>query len=811
MELLENETRHIEILRDTLAECTLFLKRDGSFPLEVPGKIAAYGNGVRHTVRGGTGSGEVNARYFVTVEQGLLDAGFEITTGHWLDGYDQVAKAAQKEFVKVIKARAKEKHTMAVMEGMGAVMPQPEYDLPLDGEGDTAIYVLARISGEGSDRELIPGDVLLTETEKKTILTLQKKYKKFMLILNVGGVVDLSGLDEVGNILLLSQLGVETGHALADILLGRANPSGKLTTTWAAPKDYCGAGEFGDEDDTRYREGIYVGYRFFDTVGKKPLFHFGYGLSYTSFEILIQDISIERENITVNVKVSNTGKYSGREVVQLYVSPPRGHLDKPYQELAAFSKTGFIAPGHVQELSISFKLTDHTSYDAGIGAYVLDPGDYVLRVGSSSVQTQAAAIITLDAAVVVTQARNCLGNADFKDWIPQEIEHPVDASDRYLVMKASELQTTTVVYNKDYEIDPDVKALQLEELAYLTVGAFDPKAGPMSVIGTASTSVAGAAGNLTELLKDKGFPSLVMADGPAGLRLAQMFYRDEKGAHTIGSSAVPESFALFLPWPIRVLTRLMGGGKAKRGCEVQYQYATALPIGTAVAQSFNIELAEQYGSIVGEEMALYGVHLWLAPALNIHRDIRCGRNFEYYSEDPLVSGMIAAAITNGVQKHPGRGVTIKHYAANNQEKNRYCNNSIVSERTMREIYLKGFGICVRNAQPHALMTSYNLLNGIHTAEHRGLIEDILRCEFGFQGIVMTDWIIAMAMNQKSKHRIPIAAEIEKAGGDLIMPGSRDDYNSIVEAVRSGALSLEQLQVNATRIYRKALEMTGGTA
>ena len=753
MEFLAYEKKHIEILRSTLAECALFLRQDGSFPLEAPGKIAAYGNGVRHTVKGGTGSGEVNSRYFVTIEQGLLEAGFEVTTGHWLDEYDRIEQAAQKEFVKAIKKRAKKKHTMAIMEGLGAIMPQPEYDLPLDGEGDTAIYILARISGEGSDRELVPGDILLTGAEKRTILTLQKKYKKFMLILNVGGVVDLSGLDEVGNILLLSQLGSETGHAFTDILLGRANPSGKLTTTWAAPQDYCDVGEFGNEDDTRYQEGVYVGYRFFDTVGKKPLFHFGYGLSYTDFEISVQDISIEQDSITTKVKVSNTGRFSGREVVQLYVSPPQGHLDKPYQELVAFSKTDLIAPGSFQELSISFKLSDHASYDTKISAYILEQGDYVLRIGNSSAETQTAAVITLDATVVVTQARNCLGDADFQDWIPQQIEHSLDPAGKHLVMKASEIKTTTIIYDKSYEVDPKVETLQLEELAYLTVGAFDPKAGPMSIIGTASTSVAGAAGNLTELLKDKGIPFLVMADGPAGLRLAQMFYRDKKGSHALGNSAVPGSIAPFLPWPIRILTRLMGSGKVKRECDIQYQYATALPIGTAVAQSFNIELAEQYGSIVGEEMSLFGVHLWLAPALNIHRDIRCGRNFEYYSEDPLVSGIIAAAVTNGVQKHPGCGTTIKHYAANNQEKNRYCNNSVVSERAMREIYLKGFSICVRESQPHALMTSYNLLNGIHTAEHRGLIEDILRCEYGFEGIVMTDWIIAMAMNQKSKHRM----------------------------------------------------------
>ena len=810
MELFDYEKEHIGLLRDSLAECTLFLRQNGAFPLEAPGRIAAYGNGVRHTVKGGTGSGEVNSRYSVNVEQGLKGAGFTITTGRWLDAFDQVEQDAQKAFVKEIKERAKKKHTMAILEGMGAVMPQPEYDLPLDGEGDTAIYVLSRISGEGNDREPIPGDIRLTDSEAKTILALDAKYEKFMLVLNVGGVVDLTPVKEVSNILVLSQLGVETGSVLADILLGRANPSGKLTTTWASWEDYCREGEFGDINDTRYKEGIYVGYRYFDTVGKKPLFPFGYGLSYTSFDIAVTGAAAEGDTIRIKAAVSNTGARAGREVVQVYVSAPAGRLDKPYQDLAAFAKTDLLEPGASQELTISFSLRDCASYDAQKESYVLEAGSYVVRVGDSSDHTQPAALVDLDGEAVVTKARNCLGKTDFEDWKPSGSETAAaeELSDiTRISVAAADIETVTVTYDQEREIDPRVKDLTVEELAYLNVGAFNPKAGALSVIGNAATNVAGAAGETTGVLKEKGFPVLVMSDGPAGLRLAKEFYRDEKGAHGIGSSMVPESFLPFLPAPARFIMNLIGGsGKPKKGQKVEYQYATAIPIGTAIAQSFNLPLAESYGSIVGDEMERFGVHLWLAPALNIHRDIRCGRNFEYYSEDPLISGKTAAAITRGVQRHPGCGTTIKHYAANNQEKNRYCNNSIVSERAMREIYLKGFGICVRDSQPHALMTSYNLLNGVHTSEHRGLIEDILRCEYGFKGIVMTDWIVDMAQDKQSLHRMPIAAEIAKAGGDLVMPGSKGDFDSIVKAAKSGELELRQLQINATRVLRKAEEL-----
>ena len=806
MELFDYEKKHIGILRETLAECTLFLKRDGQFPITAPGKIAAYGNGIRHTVKGGTGSGEVNSRYSVSVEEALKTAGFTIATSTWLDSYDKVLEKANKEFVKSIKALAKKKHTMAAMEGMGVIMPEPEYHLPLDGDGDLAVYVLSRISGEGGDRNPVAGDILISETEKRDILRLQEKYAKFLLVLNVGGVVDLSGLENVKNILLLSQLGVETGCALTDIILGKTNPSGKLTTTWAAWKDYCSIGEFGDMNDTRYNEGIYVGYRYFNTIDKKPLFPFGFGLSYTDFDFSVMAVTSKNDNIKIHANVTNTGRYSGKEVLQVYVSAPLGKLDKPYQELAGWSKTSALAPGASQELTLSFSLSDMASYDEDREAFVLEKGNYVVRVGNSSEKTEPVAVIKLADDVVTLKTRNCLGKPDFQEWKP-DCKSDIPAEPKYTIqLSASDFTIREVVYDHAKEIDDTVRSLSDEELVYTVVGGFNPKGGA-GVIGTGSTLVAGGAGETTRLLTKKGIPTLVMADGPAGLRLAQKFYRDESGAHAVGNSAIPASFLPYIPWPVRILMRLLGASsKPKKGQKLEYQYATAIPVGTAIAQSFNEELVEKYGDIVGDEMERFGVHLWLAPALNIHRSIRCGRNFEYYSEDPVVSGKIAAAITRGVQKHPGCGTTIKHYAANNQEKNRYASNSILSERAMREIYLKGFGICIKESSPHALMTSYNLLNGIHTSEHPGLMNDILRSEFEYKGIVMTDWLIAMSNDKASLHRPAIASEIMKAGGDLIMPGCKADYDDIRNALKNGTLSKEQLQINATHVYQKAKEL-----
>lgn len=802
MELYTYEKEHLKRLYSQLAECTVLLKSNGDFPLETAGKIAAYGSGVRNTIKGGTGSGEVNSRFFTTIEAGLKDAGFTITTTAWLDAYERVRMQAKKAFYKEIKKRAKANHTQPFIEGMGAVMPEPEYSLPLEGEGDTAVYVVSRISGEGNDRKAVSGDILLSETEKRDILTLHKKYKKFMLVLNVGGVVDLSPVQEVENMLLLSQLGVETGAVLAALLLGTLYPSGKLASTWAAWEDYAAVGQFGEADDTAYREGIYVGYRYFDTVGKRALFPFGYGMGYTAFSLKEERMEVSGEKITVTVRAENTGEFIGKEVIQVYVSSPEGTLDKPYQGLAAFAKTKELLPGEEEELKLSFRLSDVAAYDTAKAAYVLEAGDYRIRVGNSSADTKICGTVRLKEDAIVRRVRNVCGNPGFTDWKPKKRKvQDVCTDTAVFLMDAKAVKTESIVYEKKPEIENRMKKLSDEMLAYINVGAFPPKGGIRSIIGDAGRSVAGAAGETTGILKEKGVPVLVMADGPAGIRLSRKYYEDEKGVHALGEP-IPESIAVFLPKPLAWL--LNRSSKVKKGAEIREQYATAIPIGTAIAQSWNLEFAKDCGDIVGEEMERFGVQLWLAPALNIHRSICCGRNFEYFSEDPVISGLFAAALTNGVQAHRGCGTTIKHYAANNQETNRYANNSLVSERALREIYLRGFEICVRESQPCAVMTSYNLLNGVHTSECRGLTEDILRSEYGFSGIVMTDWVVGGGfLTKRTKYPAPDAGKVAAAGGDLFMPGSKKDYQEVLAALRNGTLSREQLEINATRVYRMA--------
>ena len=807
--MYDYEIQHLQQLRPHLADCTVLLKTDGAFPLSAPCRIAAYGNGVRHTIKGGTGSGEVNSRSFVTAEEGLTRAGFTVTSGRWLDGYDAVRIKARRDFLRRMKAEARQAGVNVLIYGMGRVMPEPDYTLPLDADGEAAVYVLARISGEGSDRTPAKGDIRLTDTEVRDILALNERYRQFLLVLNVGGVVDLSPVQAVRNILVLSQLGDATGDVLADLLLGRAVPSGKLTTTWAAWEEYPAFAEFGDPDDTRYTEGIYVGYRYFDTVGKRPLFPFGHGLSYTSFRTTPGTVTTETGEITVTAEVCNTGRYPGRETVQAYLSSPAGRLDKPFQALAGFAKTRTLAPGETQTLCIRFRPEELASFDLAAGAFVLEAGDYILRLGCSSADTRPVARLRLETEVPTARVEADLGQPDFADWVPDPRPAEELPALPVVVLDPGSLVSPGISPAPDPEPDEALRQLTDDQLILAAIGAFDPRGGLRSIIGNAASQVAGAAGETTSALTGAGFAPLVMADGPAGLRLTPQFYRDQDGAHGLGQGSLPQSVLELLPAPLRWLAQCLSStGRPPKGARVEEQYAAALPIGTALAQSWDTDFARLCGDLVGSEMERFGVQIWLAPALNIHRSIRCGRNFEYYSEDPLISGRMAAAVTRGVQQHPGCAVTIKHFAVNNQEDNRYGNNSLVSARALREIYLKGFGICVREAAPLALMTSYNLLNGVHTAQHPGLIEGVLRREWGYTGVVMTDWIVGMMIRKQDKHPRVDPGESAAAGGNLFMPGCRGDFDAMKQALADGRLTRDQLLRSAARVLALCKTLKG---
>ena len=790
------EVDHLSIVRALAPECMVLLRSDGAFPLAQPGEIALFGSGARHTVKGGTGSGDVNSRHVASIEEGLEAAGFSIVTRPWLDAYDRVRDHARQDFIAGIRAEAAERGVPAIMVGMGSVMPEPEYTIPLDVDTDadprTAVYVLARISGEGSDRAPEAGDLRLTDTEIRDILTLNERFERFLLVLNVGGVVDLSPVEGVTNILLLSQLGASIGDVFADVLLGRTYPSGKLAATWAAWDEDDQIGDFGDPDDTHYRERVYVGYRFYDSVGKEPLFPFGFGLGYTAFDVQTRQVSLDGARVSIDVDVANTGESPGKETVQVYVSVPAGRLDQPLQALAGFAKTDEIAPGAAAQVTIDVDLTDLASYDAAARATILEAGRYLLRAGTSSRHLRPVAVVALARDATVRRLAGDLGEPGFTDWKPEApAVLDIPAGLPVLAVDPADLRRPDVA-EPDEQTAPEgfsealtlARGLSDDDLIYTVLGDYRRGEESGSIIGAASTAVIGAAGQTTTRIP--GLPSVIMADGPAGLRLAPAYGVDAEGPFSLSDSSLPASFLELMDDAGREALGIADEPEPREPAEIREQYTTAIPIGTALAQSWNPALAQRLGDVVGAEMERFGVDLWLAPAFNLHRTALCGRNFEYLSEDPLLSGRIAAAIARGVQSHPGRGVTVKHLACNNQETNRLNSNSNVSPRALRDLYLRAFEICVRQARPAAVMTSYNLINGVHTSESAQLLEVILRREWGFDGLVMTDWVVDGMTHSDMKHPRATAAATIKAGNELFMPGGETDREDLLAALERGS-------------------------
>lgn len=836
------EQEHAAKIAALAPECTVLLKKDSTFPLKAPGKIALYGAGVRHTIRGGSGSGEVNIRHFETVEDAMQSAGFTITTTAWLDSYDAARKKAGECFYQQMKVAADAAGVPVSYLLTGQTVPEPIYEFPLDGEGDTAVYVLARNSGEGADRKQDTGDMALTETEIRDILALNTAYDSFMLVLNVGGAVDLTPVMAVKNILLLGQLGTPTAKVLADILLGKVYPSGKLAMTWAPLETYPSTEGFGNPNDTVYSEGVYVGYRYFDLAQSEVLFPFGYGKGYTDFEITPQSVSAQGDRLTVLAKVKNVGAFPGKEVVQVYLTAPGREIDRPWKELAATVKTCELHPQEEAVLEASFSLKNYAYYDEKQATYILEGGQYLVHLGSDSQNTVCIGVIDVPHTFCTEKLKNiCPVQQEippFKELEQMQAKRKKMYSDALSAHGASSTvqidltnwKTNEVDYAADSEIDAEVRektaqwdnllagkvdetdfaaALSDRELEQLACGDSSDNTDLGSIIGSAAKKVAGAAGETTrKLTNTSGVPSIVLADGPAGVRISPA-YTLEDGNAKPAAAAFGSGMAEFMPPEEQAaMNSAMGIAEQADDEEIFYQYCTAIPVGTALAQAFNPAVAEVCGDIVGTEMGLFDVSIWLAPALNIQRSPLCGRNFEYYSEDPLVSGTTAAAVTCGVQQHPKCGVTIKHFACNNQETNRYRSNSIVSERAMREIYLKGFEYCIYMAKPACVMTSYNLINGEHACNSYDLLTNVLRREWGFDGIVMTDWFVTSAMisgEKDSIHKEASAAGCVKAGNNLIMPGLATDIADMQAALNDSnhpyVLCRADLVHNAAQMLR----------
>ncbi len=759
------EEKHKSLAAEIAAEGMVLLKNNGCLPLDKETKsIALYGIGARQTVKGGTGSGDVNVRSYVSVEKGLETAGFEIITKKLLDEYDTILCKERDNYNKSIQALSEK----GVMTALGSMLGKP-FKAPdmakirfADCEkfkAEFAVYVLSRNSGEGADRKNEKGDYLLSDNEISDISLLSENYQKLVLLLNVGGVIDISPVyDKADAVLLIGQAGIGAGSAAADILSGKTTPSGKLTATWAKKyEDYPCAEDFtkGDIWNTEYKEDIFIGYRYFDRNRIKPMFPFGFGLSYTNFVTEIKDIEQSDNTVTITLSVMNKGnKFSGKDTVQIYVRQPKGIKEKAKKTLVAFAKTKILAPNESEMLSLFFDINDLAVYDEELSAWHIEKGEYEVYLGDSSDNLTLVSRVNLD--------------------------------DKIIPLKK-------ITETFDEEIEAAIQNLSVENTVNLVVGNARTSLTDFSVIGNASKSIPGAAGETTDMLEKYGIGHITMADGPAGIRINPKVYR--KDGLYINNPKEDPVLSLVLPEKAQNVDL--------SGTETEYRYCTALPCETMLAQTWNTDLLFKCGDIIGKEMEFFGIDLWLAPGMNIQRNPLCGRNFEYFSEDPFLTGKCAAYITKGVQSHKNKGVTLKHFACNNRENNRNYNNSIISERALREIYLKGFEICIKESGPMAVMSAYNLINSVHCSNSYRLLTEILRNEWGFDGIVMTDWYATQDLsgNNDKPYGASDATLCIKAGNDLIMPGSRKDIDRILEALKSSTLTEEELRLSAKRILK----------
>lgn len=778
---------HIRLSKEAAKEGMVLLKNEKKLlPLAEGTRLALFGKGSFDYVKGGGGSGDVAVSYVHNLYDGFKMQGNAVML------YEPLAK--------FYRENVQEQYRQGAMPGMTI---EPELPKGLaDGAkafADVAIVVISRFSSEGWDRSSLDsqlsemskeelednymakliakafpeGDYFLTENEKAMLNMVKERFDRIAVVLNVGGIVDVSWIkndDRISAALLGWQGGMEGGLAMAELLLGKGNPSGKLTDTFAASlDDYPSTENFHESCDyVNYTEDIYVGYRYFETIPgakEKVIYPFGYGLSYTDFSVHTDSVWETSKQIFAEVHVTNTGNMAGKEVVQLYFNGPQGILGNPALRLAAFEKTRLLQPGETQVVYLSFEKADMASYD-DLGkiqksAYILEKGIYRFYIGISVRDTEEAAytfelteniiVKQLSAHLVPTSLKERMLSDGTFEMLPQyecndmnecafeklktEEEDCIVPEVRWCSRRkwfdnCGRKQFIDVAEGK-LSLDEFMAQLSDKELLHLLGG--QPNTGVANTFGL---------GNLPEY----GVPSVMTADGPAGLRL-------------------------------------------NIGCTVN---TTAWPCATLLACTWNPALVWQVGKAGAKEVKENNLAVWLTPAVNIHRNPMCGRNFEYYSEDPLIAGKMGAAMVKGIQSQH-IAASVKHFTANNKETNRKNSDSRVSERALREIYLKGFEIIVKEAQPWTIMSSYNAVNGHRTSESYELLTDILRGEWGFQGMVTTDWWTC------GEHYKEI-----KAGNDLKMATGYPER--VKKAMEMGLLGRQELEQSARRVLELILKI-----
>ncbi len=749
--------KYLKIAADTVSEGIVMLKNDNSaLPLKKNEIISVFGRIQLHYYKSGTGSGGmVNVSKVTNIVDGLIESGIELN----------------EELLDIYK-KWDEKNPYDVGTGWGEE-PWAQVEMPLDDDlvkksaekGDAAVIIIGRTAGEEQDVRYAEGSFLLTDLEKSMLVKVRREFKKVVVLLNVGGLIDINFIEECkpDALLYIWQGGMTGGTGTAKVLAGEVSPSGKLTDTIAYNiEDYPSSQYFGGKDKNIYAEDIYVGYRYFDTFAPEKIrYPFGYGLSYTDFktEYLASDDADMKINIYM--RVTNTGKYSGKEVVMLYVGKPQGKLGQPKKILCGYEKTKTLAPNESQDLCLEIDLNDLASYDdSGVTGHkhcwILEKGEYNFYISNYSERCLSIGITENKIVKECTQVLapvepfERMVNHGGLEFEPVPLNE-ADESVRRFENMPEELEYTgnrgiklADVYSSKNNMDEFIAQLDDEELSCIIRG--EGMGSPLVTAGTAS-----AFGGVSDSLTRYGIPAACCDDGPSGMRL---------------------------------------------DCGTK---AFSLPNGTMIASTFNKKLIENLFEFLGLEMSENKVDNLLGPGMNIHRHPLNGRNFEYFSEDPYLTGTMTTAELRGLHKSGVTG-TIKHFCANNQETNRHFLDSVVSERALREIYLKGFEIAVRQGNADSIMTTYGKVNGVWTAGSYDLNTIVLRNEWEYTGIVMTDWWADISEKNGKPDKSDFA-KMTVAQNDLYMvcaDGSKNDDNTL-ESLSSGDLKRSELQRNAKNI------------
>jgi beta-glucosidase len=779
---------HRELSKNAAKEGMVLLKnKQNILPLHKGAKVALFGKGSFDYVKGGGGSGDVTVAYTINLYEGMKRLQEQVSVCEELSDF--------------YRENVKKQYQEGSVPGMTIEPALPNELLMLaKAFTDTAIISISRFSGEGWDRKSIVdtenkslwenedamaqksneifqnSDFYLTTEEMEMVNTVKSNFAKVIIVMNVGGMVDTGWFvedDAIQSVLMAWQGGMEGGLAAAELLCGIGNPSGKLSDTFAKQlEDYPSTYNFHESVNyVDYTDDIYVGYRYFETIpgaAFKVNYPFGYGLSYTSFDWFVKSAKVQNDIIHIQVNVTNTGSREGKEVMQLYFGAPQGLLGKPAKALAAFQKTRLLKPGETQLISLELAVDAMASYDdlgkAEKSAYVLEAGDYVFYVGTSVrdvkqidfiyTQTQNRVTAQFSEKIAPTSLKERMQADGSLEKLPlKEANNPDACGLEKLPAELMEGYTPKVRERKSYQLwkelfkkgirifeevakgtmtlDEFLAQMEDEEVAHLLGG--QPNTGVANTFGF---------GNMPEY----GIPNVMTADGPAGLRIAP-----ECGVNT-----------------------------------------TAWPCATLLACTWDSDILYAVGEAGAKEVKENNIAVWLTPAINIHRSPLCGRNFEYYSEDPFLTGKLAAAMVKGIQSQ-NIGATVKHFALNNKETNRKNSDSRVSERAVREIYLKAFEIIVKEASPWSIMSSYNMINGHRASENKELLDDILRGEWGWEGMVTTDWWTCAEHYKETK-----------AGNDVKMGCGYPER--LLEAKALSLISREEMEICAKRLLELILKI-----